>query len=249
MSTVSRAFDNVTSSGGPSAGQHQGWHPPAFLDPFAGGRATSAASNNVFEIGTAAMQAAVAQVLGGGQRPSTPHGPGRSADASAVPGTVSSADPNQLQAFLGLPVPCASGIVVPLGSREMYIMPLMDDDSDPVSLLPPEAAVVILHNKAVKAIMSQTKVKSVRHAWHLSVYTPLHLSRHLAAVLPLSWHRPELESVPTRPAAHAAASGTGGISVPWRDGDEDGSPSPWWLRRTWDLILALMRAGEEVMGK
>ena len=162
-------------------------------------------------------------------------------------------------------MPCASGRVVALGSRELSILPLMDDVEDPISLLPPEAALVILHPKAVQAIMSIAKEKGVREAWRLTVFTPRHLSDHLAAVLPLSWHRPDLESrgrsdglhppPSTRPAAsqqaaaaaaaaHQAARGRGGLSVPWMNGDQDGSPSPWWLGRTWGLILALLRAGE-----
>ncbi|GAX84471.1 hypothetical protein CEUSTIGMA_g11891.t1 [Chlamydomonas eustigma] len=238
VSSVARALDsNMNQSprrhgqGGPNAANSLGlaWMPPlGLLDPFisreqpsveagSGNNAFSAA----FDIGTAAMAAAVSQVLGGGAG-ATDEGSelgsgwqvaasngGRGAVSTTATDSAVGADssnallPRQILAtsvmdldkvtdLRGLPVPTTAGTLVALGSRDLRLFP-SQCGLNPAALLPLEAGYEIMHYDAVQALGDMVKRASFRRELSLSLYTPKTLSKQLKDVLPLHWYRPDVK--------------------------------------------------------
>lgn len=176
--TLSSLVSSVTHVLDSSQQHFAAWHAPVGQDPFQprgiAGRNNGAAREGLFEIGTAAMAAAVSQVLGhqtqiSGTRTEPTRGPSTPGiGVPSTPGTTISSDisqsldPNKLIDCRGLPVLTAAGSFVSLGSRKLWILPATGCGQNPTTSLPSEVARDIMHPKLVEVVEGIIMLKQSR---------------------------------------------------------------------------------------
>ena len=148
VSSFNRALDTSQSRLG-------GFHPP-----FHQSHGT-AVLGSAFEIGTAAMAAAVSQVLG---RPASSSEP-QVDPVSAIHSLASTLDRARINDCRGLPIPTAAGSIIALGSKDLWIVPPSGCGQSLASLLPPESASSIVHPDVAGAVEEVMRIKQCREVW------------------------------------------------------------------------------------
>lgn len=130
--------------------------------------------------------------------------------------------PGRIRDLSGLPVPTASGAILPLGRNQLLVVPPPPPGSawrHPVSsgLLPPDMGREFVHESCVAALESHFKDPALRRELKLQFYGLPQISVHVVNILGPDWV--------SRHGSRVAQA-----AVRW-DGGAAGGPMPDWLRK------------------